>query len=179
MNNKSAAVMNWRNRTKLRLIEYKGGKCARCGYNKSIPHCYDFHHQNPKEKEFGIGGKSFSYEKLKKEVDKCILLCKICHAELHWEECQKNRIDRMEKLPHVPRLQNKICICEKSFKPKTSKQKFCSPLCSHNSTRKVERPCAELLAKEINENTWTDLGKRYGVSDNAVKKWAKSYGLIN
>lgn len=44
-------------------------------------------------------------------------------------------------------------------------------------TRKVNRPSKEILEKEVKENTMVSLGKKYGVSDNAVRKWCKSYGM--
>lgn len=44
-------------------------------------------------------------------------------------------------------------------------------------TRKVARPIKEELEKEIKTNTMVSLGKKYGVSDNAVRKWCKSYGI--
>lgn len=47
----------------------------------------------------------------------------------------------------------------------------------HLATRKVDRPSKEVLEKEIESNSWSALGKKYGVSDNAVRKWAKSYGI--
>lgn len=180
MNKKSAAVMNWRNRKKLQLVEYKGGKCVCCGYSKPIPSCYDFHHLDPKQKEFSISGKSWSFEKLKKEVDKCILLCRNCHSELHWEQSQEARKKRIDFLPCRLKIENKTCsICKNNFKPKVSDQKFCSSICSHKSTRKIERPSKEKLAEEISNNSWVMLGKKYGVSDKAVRKWAISYGLID
>ena len=67
---------------KLEAIEYKGGKCERCGYNKCIQ-ALDFHHINPKEKDFTISGGTKSFESLKSELDKCILVCKNCHSEIH------------------------------------------------------------------------------------------------
>lgn len=72
---------------KKQMIEYKGGKCIRCGYNK-CPDALDFHHRNPDEKEFSISryGRSCSVVKWKKELDKCDLLCRNCHAELHFED---------------------------------------------------------------------------------------------
>jgi hypothetical protein len=79
------AVINWRKRTKIKLVEYKGGKCERCGYDK-YPEVLEFHHKDPNEKDFSISGKSWSFERLKKEVDKCILLCANCHRETHIEE---------------------------------------------------------------------------------------------
>ena len=83
---KGDKVKKWRKRKKWQLVLYKGGKCQICGYNKKIPAVYDFHHRNPDEKEFGIAkdGRCRGIEKLKKEVDKCNLLCKNCHAEIHY-----------------------------------------------------------------------------------------------
>lgn len=81
----SKKVIEWRKRTKLKLVEYKGGECSICGYKRSLK-ALEFHHIDPNEKDFTISGKSFSYERLKKEVDKCILVCSNCHAEIHEKE---------------------------------------------------------------------------------------------
>ena len=74
----------WRERcrkNKKLLTEYKGGKCCICGYKKCAG-ALDFHHV--KEKSFTIGnGATKGLEKLKKEADKTILVCKNCHAEIH------------------------------------------------------------------------------------------------
>lgn len=43
--------------------------------------------------------------------------------------------------------------------------------------RKVDRPSKEFLEQEIKENTMVSLGKKYGVSDNAVRKWCKLYDI--
>jgi hypothetical protein len=40
------------------------------------------------------------------------------------------------------------------------------------------RPTKEMLTKELNETSFTAVGKKYGVSDNAVRKWAKKYAII-
>ena len=69
-------------KTKLKAIEYKGGKCIVCGYNKSI-RALQFHHLDPTQKDFGISGTTKSFEKLKPELDKCVLLCANCHGEVH------------------------------------------------------------------------------------------------
>jgi hypothetical protein len=69
-------------------VEYKGGCCERCGYNKSNS-VLQFHHLNPQEKDFNIGNKSYSFERIKKEVDKCIMVCANCHIEIHEEERNK------------------------------------------------------------------------------------------
>lgn len=79
---KSESVIAWRKRTKLKLVEYKGGKCQCCGYSKCIE-ALEFHHIDTSNKAFSISGKSKSFENLKKEVDKCILVCSNCHKEIH------------------------------------------------------------------------------------------------
>lgn len=75
---------------KQKCVDYKGGKCIKCGYNKCVD-SFDFHHKNPKDKDFNISkltrGKNFS-DKLKSELDKCELLCSNCHRETHFTNRQ-------------------------------------------------------------------------------------------
>lgn len=79
------AVTIKRRAIKNALIIYAGGKCKRCGYNKCI-RALEFHHLDPKEKDFGISKNlTKSMAKLKEEINKCILLCSNCHAEVHQE----------------------------------------------------------------------------------------------
>ena len=88
---KKAKVVRWRKRAKRKLIAYKGGKCIVCGYDKDVPSVYDFHHRDPETKKFAISkGYHNSIEKLKKEADKCDLLCCRCHQELHFEKDYKD-----------------------------------------------------------------------------------------
>lgn len=77
------AVAKRRRKIKELAIAYKGGKCEVCGYSK-YQGALDLHHVNPKVKEFGIGDKGYtrSWEKVKKELDKCILVCANCHREI-------------------------------------------------------------------------------------------------
>jgi predicted HNH restriction endonuclease len=66
-----------------KAIEYKGGKCSICGYDKA-KECLAFHHLDPSTKEFTLS-RSFnrSWKSLQKELDKCILVCLNCHGEIH------------------------------------------------------------------------------------------------
>jgi very-short-patch-repair endonuclease len=43
--------------------------------------------------------------------------------------------------------------------------------------RKVKRPSKEELLNEINEHSFASLGRKYGVSDNAIRKWCKYYKI--
>ena len=69
---RSEAVQKRRDKTKELLVEYKGGKCQICGYDRCT-NALEFHHLDPNEKDFGIASKGYtrSLETNKKEVDKC------------------------------------------------------------------------------------------------------------
>ena len=73
-----------RKKLKQDSIEYKGGKCQCCGYNRSH-WALEFHHLDPQEKDFHLskGGHTRSWEKVKEELNKCILVCSNCHSEIH------------------------------------------------------------------------------------------------
>jgi len=69
---------------KRRCIEYKGGKCSKCGYDR-YDGALEFHHLDPSQKDLSIAKArltSFS-DKVKEELDKCVLLCANCHREQH------------------------------------------------------------------------------------------------
>lgn len=65
-------------------LEYKGYKCQCCGYDKCIE-ALEFHHINPEEKDFSISDRDIklSWEQIKEELDKCVLVCSNCHREIH------------------------------------------------------------------------------------------------
>lgn len=81
------AVTKRRHELKIMAVEYKGGKCCKCGYNKCI-HALEFHHLERSKKKFGLSGKGLtrSWKKIKKELDKCILVCSNCHKEIEYGE---------------------------------------------------------------------------------------------
>ena len=64
-------------------VEYKGGHCEICGYSK-CNNALEFHHRDSSAKDFGISAKGYtrSWEKVKVELNKCILLCANCHREV-------------------------------------------------------------------------------------------------
>ncbi len=77
------AVSKRRRAIKALAIGYKGGRCQLCGYDK-YQGALDLHHIDRKRKEFSISdkGHSRSWERVKKELDKCILVCANCHREV-------------------------------------------------------------------------------------------------
>ncbi len=69
------------------LIEYKGGKCMDCK-GTFVSALLDFHHRDPRNKSFGLSFNRMErpIQELKKEADKCDLLCANCHRLRHWKE---------------------------------------------------------------------------------------------
>lgn len=87
---------------KEKSVKYKGGKCIKCGYKKSI-WSLNFHHRDPKEKDFGIGSYSIlSWEKIKIELDKCDLLCANCHGEEH-EKIENDKHEKIKQIQKFPK----------------------------------------------------------------------------
>lgn len=65
-----------------RAIRYLGGKCEACGY-QTCAAAMDFHHTDPTRKDFTISQRMTSFEAIRAELDKCVLLCSRCHREVH------------------------------------------------------------------------------------------------
>lgn len=80
----SCSVSKIRHRNRDKALEYRGNKCIVCGYNK-YSGALHLHHLDPSIKEFTINlkGCSRSWERIKIEADKCVVVCARCHAEVH------------------------------------------------------------------------------------------------
>lgn len=59
--------------------------CSRCGYNKCAA-ALDFHHLDPSVKERRVTCKMWKSGLGKIEAAKCILVCKNCHMEIHFND---------------------------------------------------------------------------------------------
>ena len=71
-------IDRWR-KTKTKAVQYKGGKCERCGYDK-YDGALEFHHLDPKEKDPYFGKVKFwRWNRIKNEIDKCDVRCANCH----------------------------------------------------------------------------------------------------
>jgi len=76
-------VTTHRRRLKSRAIDYKGGKCILCGYDRCNA-ALEFHHLDKTTKAFGLSRKGVirSWDSVKKELDKCVLICANCNREV-------------------------------------------------------------------------------------------------
>jgi len=123
-------------------------------------------------------------------VSKSERYCKDCNAKItqsksgYCAKCVKKHmlrkhIDReyMPKARTVTSYLLECAQCKKEFRSPHHKQKFCSYKCLHNSQRKAEPPSKDELESSMREMSWTALGIKFNVTDNAVKKWARQYGI--
>src|SRR4051794_6539810 len=88
---------------------------------------------------------------------------------------------RQNRLPEEPRE----CLrCGEKFRSRSRVQKYCSRYCGSRydrhglvrpGARRVVRPPYEQLVAEVEETSWSAVGRKYGVSDNAVRKWVRAY----
>jgi len=70
---------------KLEIIQAAGGSCSVCGYKINLA-ALVFHHTDASAKDFKLDMRSLSNRKfgaVMDEIEKCILVCANCHAELH------------------------------------------------------------------------------------------------
>lgn len=130
-------------------------------------------------------------------IENLRLLCPNCNSQLP-THCGKNK-DRVpkyycEECEKLLDHKRKSGLCVECYREKRRSKipRICSdcnnpisrnkgemcPSCASKKRRKVKRPTKEVLAKDIDNLSWLAIGRKYGVSDNAVRKWARSYGLI-
>ena len=170
------AVKKRRNNLKEKAVAYKGGKCQNpdCGYMKYIG-ALEFHHPD-KNKEFGIASKGYtrSWEIVKRELDKCIMLCSNCHKEA---EAGLLDVSKINNKTHVNILKNlNYCIdCGTEIKFGLIRCKICHIA----SKRKVVRPSLEQLKEEINKIGYCATGRKYNVSSTSIRKWVIFYEKHN
>ena len=173
---------------KIQLIELMGGKCQKCGYDKNYA-ALEFHHLDPNEKEFvWTRMRLKSWEVILEEIKKCILLCANCHREFHNPQAFFSKIDR-ENL-YKENIEKEVNANAKGLK-ETGKclncdnpvygTTYCSNACRGEATSKVkseDRPTKKQLEKMLETMSWCAIGRKYNVSDNAVRKWAKKLGIL-
>lgn len=66
-----------------KAIGFLGGKCVSCGFDR-FPVSLDIHHLDPSLKDPNfVSVRSWKWERVERELQGCVLLCKNCHAAVH------------------------------------------------------------------------------------------------
>ena len=173
------------NKLKKRLIKegYKSHKCEICGYSDKI----ELHH---------INGNPYD-----NRLENLQILCPNCHSktpnfrgsnikerihnsgfetiiteEEHIKRQQQKKENR-RKTPYIEK-QVKFCLfCGKELKGKQYRNRYCSVEC-YREDNKGQRPTFIQLLNDFKElKSFLQVGYKYNVSDNSVRKWCKLYGL--
>lgn len=176
-------VRNSRAKRKEAIVYVMGGRCQICGYNNCIS-AQELHHIDPSQKELAFNSAAnYKWEPLREELKKCIQLCANCHREVHAgkikkelhssyddekaeEVTKKNKELRTKKIRHC-----RICGSVVSVGATTC------PTCSGYLKRKADRPTREELKDLIRNRPFVYIANKYMVTDNAVRKWCKAFGL--
>lgn len=162
---------------KFKLIELRGNKgCENCGYINNIG-ALDFHHIN--NKEFTLDSRTLSNKSwcsILEEFSKCVILCSNCHREHHNPELKFldrglfNEISEKELKPI-----NKCVDCNSKIDSKALRCFKCNCI----NSRTIVRPSIAILLEEISISSYLAVGRKYGVSDNSIRKWIKKENLSN
>lgn len=102
------------------------------------------------------------------------IVCPNCNAGLETfagrNVKRENKERKVEKINQNTKIETSYDYTS-GMKLKSSKK--CEK-CFHIERRKVERPPLEQLMKEVDEFGFSATGRKYGVSDNAIRKWIKN-----
>lgn len=140
--------------------------CCVCGLSDDCYETYDFHHINPTEKEFSIGSARTNHTKreIANEAKKCCMVCAICHRKL-----TSGRFDIKDYsvIPFNEALFFNFFINNKKKMPSRE-------FLQKQHSKKISR---NQLKSYIRIHSFLECGRLCGVSDNAIRKWCKSYNL--
>ncbi len=169
------SVVRSQRRKKQQAVDYLGGCCVICGYNKCLA-ALEFHHTDPTVKEHKLTYIvcRWTWKRVLEELRKCILVCSNCHREIHFGLHDVEQIHRQ----FASIIERECDCCGAPYRTRNESQRFCSARCRQIGLRKVERPTRETLAQDMAALNWTDIGRKYGVTNTAVKKWARRYNLV-
>jgi len=108
-------------------------------------------------------------------IENLRVVCPNCAATLDTHCARGRRIGRAAR----------SCLrCGASFRPKSAAQRYCSRGCGSRwdrsgiprpNARRVERPPYPQLVREVRALGFCGTGRRYGVTDNAIRKWIRAY----
>ena len=103
------------------------------------------------------------------------IVCPNCNATLDTFCGRQNRL----RFPT-----DRCARCGEVYRPANARQRYCSRVCGTRAqrshaprpqTRKVVRPPYTHLVREVAALGFLATGRRYGVSDNAIRKWLRQY----
>ena len=173
------------NRLKNRLIEegIKGHVCEICGLTEWL------------DKPIPLELDHINGDNTDNRSENIRLICPNCHAQTPTYR-RKNKVSAINEKRYLEYNEHKndvkiekiikerkplnIHICQHCKKEFTGKKnKFCSVECYREFTKNKIPKVPELIQKFKELKSFVQVGNYYSVSNNAVKKWCTSYGILD
>ena len=137
------------------LLEYK---CCECGLTdqwngKKI--ILQIDHKN------GVGDDN--------RLENLRFMCPNCHSQTDTFAGKRHRKLFRIKIRKI--TTTKCLMCDNYLY--IDQSKFCSEPCCKRAKRKVDRPSNQELLEELKISNYSIIGRKYGVSETAVRKWFK------
>jgi hypothetical protein len=110
-------------------------------------------------------------------IENVRIICPNCAATLDTHCGRKNTVT----------VADRECLrCGRTFRPRYPRHRYCSRECgtraprpnrgvANHALRLVDRPPRDQLLREIAVSGFSAVGRKYGVSDNAIRKWVRRY----
>jgi len=187
-------VVSRRRKLKKMAVEYKGGSCQGCGYRNCVQ-ALQFHHVNPEHKDFSFSrAGSKSWERLQVELDKCVLVCANCHAEIHsgiravpnnqptmdtdllLGGLERSPFQSVTRFRHKPPKRCLGCGCEVY-----RNSVHCGKCESHRRVglrSKINWPSLDSIKMMLSSRSYESVARELGVSSNAIRKRLKTRAPI-
>lgn len=145
-----------------KLIEdgIKKDECERCGLNEWMGQkiTLELHHKD---------GNRFN-----NELENLEILCPNCHS---LTPNHSNKRVNPQKRKQQKEIKTNFCQCGKPIKKRSE---YCIE-CYRLKQRKIERPEINVIINDINLLGYSATGRKYGVSDNAIRKWVKNISPVD
>jgi transposase-like protein len=140
--------------------EVKEKKCENCGLDswmeKPIP--LELHH--------------IDENRFNNKLDNLKILCSNCHMQEHnYSNVTKLHSQKTKKSEPNNIKEMKTCQCGSEINIRSTMCEKCWSI----KNRKVERPPFNQLLNEVTEMGYSGTGRKYGVSDNTIRKWLNSF----
>lgn len=163
---------------KLKLLRdgIKEYKCESCGMSTwlSNPIPLELHHKD---------GNHYN-----NEFDNLLLLCPTCHSLQNGNNGAKEDAKQKQEqyiYSETKGTTPKTGVCSNCGNPitRSSKSGMCKSCAAKMSTNRIrivaqeQRPTREELKQLIRTKSFLEIGRMYGVSDNAIRKWCKTENL--
>lgn len=144
------------------LLEYKCKKCGNIGEWMGEKISLELDHIN------GVNNDN--------RLENLRILCPNCHSQTQTYRNKNKKIEKIVKPNNLSDvfMEKKLCRCGKEIR---SRSKNCIE-CNSIINRKVKRPNIDELILAVKNSSYLAVSKKYGVSDNTIRKWIKKHSPV-